>query len=108
MDDDDDEDSGNDTSAESSSSSPSSPEPFEVTLSSLLVKNLAEHLNETGNDALERITQAMASNISSSLRDTWNLTAKNNVPAMDDFDPFLFNVSGIVLLAKRKSDREIW
>lgn len=106
MKDDEPQTTGNDTEP-SSSSEP--PPPFEVTLSSLLIKTLAEHLNETSDDTLERMTQAMASNISTSLRDTWNLTIKRNYSSENSIPgPFVFNTSGIVLLTKIRSDREIW
>lgn len=107
---DEDDSLSNDTTTESSSSEQA---PFEVTLSSLLIKNLAEHLNETDDGTLEKITLQMASNISSSLRDSWNLSTIKQNNSLNDLpmyntNPFDLNLDNIVLLTKRKSEREIW
>ena len=125
------------TSDPFSSSAAESPE---VTLSLLLAKNLAEHLATTlklspnvTSDSLEKIALLVASNISSTLRDIWNLTAKQNVETTtnesdyvdmtndiynlssmsndtaDSNNPFDFDSPGVLVLRKvEKKDEDDW
>lgn len=129
----------NGTISEPFSASTVEPE-LEVTLSSLLIKNIAEQLvtnfkisTNATTDSLETISLQMASNISSSLRDMWDLTLKtknstdslnhtdyddvingtfnssnDNNDGIDNNSPLHLNLTNILILKKQKADTNDW
>ncbi|XP_011500278.1 PREDICTED: transient receptor potential cation channel subfamily V member 5 [Ceratosolen solmsi marchali] len=95
----------NNTSSESIVAS--AVKPLELTLTSLLTKNLVEHLaanlelpEKSITNSMKKITLEIVSNISSTIKDIWNLTEKQNttltLESNDDFNDIvsdLFNSS---------------
>lgn len=84
-------------------------EPLEVTLSSLLAKNLAEQLvaaNMMLNDSLESISLQMASNISSTLKDLWSNYDLYNYTSLND--TYENNATDVVILGGTKKEIEGW
>lgn len=122
----------NETTSESYPSS--SIDPSDVTLSTLLAESLAEHLiinfktSNITSDSLRKITLEVVSNVSSSLRDIWNLTTDqanssgvindsnyandfgNDSPASNDtvYNPTILELNTSMLTSRKDLSKEKW